>query len=177
MEHWVSIEDFEGLYEVSNLGNIRSLDRDILCKNGIVHHITGKVLDTSSYKENYKQASLYKDRKYYHRYVHRLVAEAFIPNPENLPQVNHKDEDKTNNCVSNLEWITPKDNCNYGTRNERQGLGHSKPIQQYDLEGNFIKEWESAAEVEKVLGFNHSNISKCCLRRYNVAYNYKWKFK
>ena len=69
------------------------------------------------------------------------------------------------------------DNCNYGTRNERQGLGHSKPIEQYDLEGNFIKEWESAAEVEKVLGFNHSNISKCCLGRYNVAYNYKWKFK
>ena len=84
---------------------------------------------------------------------------------------------KTNNCVSNLEWITPKDNCNYGTRNERQGLGHSKPIEQYDLEGNFIKEWESAAEVEKVLGFNHSNMSKCCLGRYNVAYNYKWKFK
>lgn len=146
-------------------------------KGEIVNTNTNKKLKGYIRKDGYVIISLSKGGKKYKCYLHRLVAETFIPNPDNLPQVNHKDEDKTNNCVSNLEWITPKDNCNYGTRNERQGLGHSKPIEQYDLEGNFIKEWNSAAQVERDLGFNHSNISQCCLGRYNVAYNYKWKFK
>lgn len=146
-------------------------------KGEIVNTNTNKELKGYIRKDGYVVATLSKGSKKYKCYIHRLVAETFIPNPNNLPQVNHIDEDKTNNCVSNLEWITPKDNCNYGTRNERQGLGHSKPIEQYDLEGNFIKEWDSAAQIERDLGFNHSNISKCCLGRYNVAYNYKWKFK
>lgn len=146
-------------------------------KGEIVNTNTNKKLKGYIRKDGYVIITLSKGGKKYKCYLHRLVAETFIPNPDNLSQVNHKDEDKTNNCVSNLEWITPKDNCNYGTRNERQGLGHSKPIEQYDLEGNFIKEWDSATQVERDLGFNHSNISKCCLGRYNVAYNYKWKFK
>ena len=143
----------------------------------IVNTNTNKELKGYIRKDGYVIISLSKGGKKYKCYLHRLVAETFIPNPDNLPQVNHKDEDKTNNCVSNLEWITPKDNCNYGTRNERQGLGHSKPIEQYDLEGNFIKEWDSAAQVERDLGFNHQNISKCCLGQQKTAYNYKWKFK
>lgn len=146
-------------------------------KGEIVNTNTNKELKGYIRKDGYVVATLSKGSKKYKCYIHRLVAETFIPNPNNLPQVNHIDEDKTNNCVSNLEWITSKDNCNYGTRNERQGLGHSKPIEQYDLEGKFIKEWDSAAQIERDLGFNHSNISKCCLGRYNVAYNYKWKFK
>lgn len=146
-------------------------------KGEIVNTNTNKELKPYIRKDGYVVATLSKGGKKYKCYLHRLVAETFIPNPNNLPQVNHIDEDKTNNCVSNLEWITSKDNCNYGTRNERQGLGHSKPIEQYDLEGKFIKEWDSAAQVERDLGFNHSNISKCCLGRYNIAYNYKWKFK
>ena len=146
-------------------------------KGEIVNTNTNKKLKGYIRKDGYVVVSLSKGGKKYKCYLHRLVAETFISNPDNLSQVNHKDEDKTNNCVSNLEWITPKDNCNYGTRNERQGLGHSKPIEQYDLEGNFIKEWDSATQVERDLGFNHSNISKCCLGRYNTAYNYKWKYK
>lgn len=146
-------------------------------KGDVINIKTNKQLKPYTRKDGYVVVSLSKGGKKYKCYLHRLVAETFIPNPDNLPQVNHIDEDKTNNCVSNLEWITPKDNCNHGTRNERQGLGHSKPIEQYDLEGNFIKEWDSATQVERDLGFNHSNISKCCLGRYNIAYNYKWKFK
>ena len=146
-------------------------------KGEIVNTNTNKELKGYIRKDGYVIISLSKGGKKYKCYLHRLVAETFIPNPDNLPQVNHKDEDKTNNCVSNLEWITPKDNCNYGTRNERQGLGHSKPIQQYDLEGNFIKEWDSAAQVERDLGFNHQNISKCCLGQQKTAYNYKWRYK
>ena len=146
-------------------------------KGEIVNTNTNKELKGYIRKDGYVIISLSKGGKKYKCYLHRLVAETFIPNPDNLPQVNHKDEDKTNNCVSNLEWITPKDNCNYGTRNERQGLGHSKPIEQYDLEGKFIKEWDSAAQVERDLGFNHQNISKCCLGQQKTAYNYKWRYK
>ena len=146
-------------------------------KGEIVNTNTNKKLKGYIRKDGYVIISLSKGGKKYKCYLHRLVAETFIPNPNNLPQVNHKDEDKSNNDVTNLEWITPKDNCNYGTRNERQGLGHSKPIEQYDLEGNFIKEWDSAAQVERDLGFNHQNISKCCLGQQKTAYNYKWKFK
>ena len=146
-------------------------------KGEIVNTNTNKKLKGYIRKDGYVIISLSKGGKKYKCYLHRLVAETFIPNPNNLPQVNHKDEDKSNNDVTNLEWITPKDNCNYGTRNKRQGLGHSKPIEQYDLEGNFIKEWDSAAQVERDLGFNHQNISKCCLGQQKTAYNYKWKFK
>ena len=146
-------------------------------KGEIVNTNTNKELKPYIRKDGYVIISLSKGGKKYKCYLHRLVAETFIPNPNNLPQVNHIDEDKTNNCVSNLEWITPKDNCNYGTRNERQGLGHSKPIEQYDLEGNFIKKWNSAAQVERDLGFNHQNISKCCLGQQKTAYNYKWRYK
>ena len=146
-------------------------------KGEIVNTNTNKELKGYIRKDGYVIISLSKGGKKYKCYLHRLVAETFIPNPDNLPQVNHKDEAKTNNCVSNLEWITPKDNCNYGTRNERQGLGHSKPIEQYDLDGNLIKEWDSAAQVERDLGFNHQNISKCCLGQQKTAYNYKWRYK
>ena len=146
-------------------------------KGEIVNTNTNKELKGYIRKDGYVIISLSKGGKKYKCYLHRLVAETFIPNPDNLPQVNHKDENKTDNCVSNLEWITPKDNCNYGTRNERQGLGHSKPIEQYDLDGNLIKEWDSAAQVERDLGFNHQNISKCCLGQQKTAYNYKWRYK
>ena len=146
-------------------------------KGEIVNTNTNKELKGYIRKDGYVIISLSKGGKKYKCYLHRLGAETFIPNPDNLPQVNHKDENKTNNCVSNLEWITPKDNCNYGTRNERQGLGHSKPIEQYDLDGNLIKEWDSAAQVERDLGFNHQNISKCCLGQQKTAYNYKWRYK
>ena len=145
-------------------------------KGEIVNINTNKELKGYIRKDGYVVVTLAKEGKKYKYYLHRLVAETFIPNPNKLPQVNRIDEDKTNNCVSNLEWITPKDNCNHGTRNERQGLGHSKPIGQYDLEGNFIKEWNSAAQIERDLGFNHSNISKCCLGRLKTSHNYKWAF-
>ena len=124
------IENYEGLYAITPEGEVWSYKR----KKFLVPYTCGdKYLIVALCK--------YGVRKQY--YVHRLVAEAYIPNPENLPQINHRDENKTNNCLQNLEWCDAKYNNNYGTRNDKI----KKPILQFDLDGNFIREWGCAADV------------------------------
>ena len=162
-EIYRDVVGYEGFYKVSNLGNIYSVKRN-------------KVLKPTLIDNGYLQVDLYKDTKHKKFGVHRLVAIAFIPNPDNLPQVNHKDEDKTNNCVYNLEWNTAQENINYGTHNFRSGIKRRKPINQYDLQGNFIKTWNSGTEIEKTLGFTHTNITKCCRDKIKTAYGYKWQY-
>ena len=114
--------------------------------------------------------------------VHRLVSLAFIPNPDNLPEVNHKDECKTNNNVSNLEWCSKSYNINYGTRNERCGeknlnrKDQSRPVKQFTKDGRFIAEYPSIAEVERQTGYINSYISSCCKGRRKSAYNYIWRY-
>ena len=119
-EIWKDIPNFEGLYQVSNLGNIKGLDRYVnsAIKNNNRVKRKGKLLKQYN-KRGYFQVSLSKNHKRYYFNVHRLVAIAFLPNPDNLPQVNHKDENPLNNILSNLEWCTAKYNCNYGTRNSK----------------------------------------------------------
>ena len=120
IEKWRDIPEYEGIYQVSNLGNVKVLDRVV---NSAIKHSDkvkriGKTLKQYN-KNGYMQVTLTINtkRKYYN--VHRLVAQAFIDNPQNLPQVNHKDENKLNNNVNNLEWCTAKYNCNYGSRNSK----------------------------------------------------------
>jgi hypothetical protein len=104
--------------------------------------------------------------------VHRLVASAFIENPNNYPIINHRDEDKTNNASSNLEWCDYKYNNNYGTRNQRAATSLSKQV--FCVETNKI--YPSTIEVERQLGFAHTNISKCCNGRYKQAYSFHWRY-
>lgn len=124
MEIWKDIEGYEGLYQVSNLGRVRSLDRYTKGKNNSKIFKKGKLLKISQNQHGYNIVQLWNKQKCFQTGVHRLVAQAFIPNPNNLPQVNHKDENKINNCVDNLEWCSAEYNTNYGTcikrRSEKQ---------------------------------------------------------
>lgn len=108
-------------------------------------------------------------------FVHRFVAECFLSNPQNLPCINHKDETRNNNCVENLEWCDRCYNNNYGTARQRAAESKSKKVYQY-TKGKFVKEWSSATEIERVLGFDQGNISKCCNGRQKTAYDYIWSY-
>lgn len=161
-EIWRDIEGYEGLYQISNKGHVKSL------YNG-----SERILKPRDNGRGYLRVHLTKENTSKHIRVHRLVARAFIPNPDNLPEVNHKDENKKNNCVENLEWMRHIDNCNYGNRNEKI----SRKILQYSKSGEFIREWQSAAEVERELNINHSNIAACCKCKRNFAGDYRWRYK
>lgn len=151
-------EPYEGLYKVSNWGRILSLNYKNTGK--------AKLRKPVEKKDGYFQVGLSKNGEYKLCYVHRLVAETFIPNPENKPQVNHIDENKKNNRVDNLEWKCPKENSNHGTRNERISKAmtngkQSKPVLQLTLTGDFIREWPSVAECSRN-GFNKGHVAACC---------------
>jgi len=176
-EIWKDIKNFEGLYQVSNLGRVRSLNKFVRHSNHFMK-LKGSILKLQTdCQTHYKKIRLCKEGKYTHYAIHRLVAQTFIPNPDNLPQVNHKDENKSNNCVDNLEWCDSNYNNNYGTKNRRVALKLSKPILQYDLNGNFIKEWISAMEIQRQLGYANTNINACCNKRIKRVYGYIWRFK
>lgn len=181
-ELWRPIFGFEGLYEISNWGQVKSLGNDKYRKE--------KILKPRKTRYGYLQVNLSKDGKHYTMRVHRLVAEAFLPNDDLFKtQINHKNENKELNFVwindngsvdeskSNLEWCDYTYNNNYGTRNERAAKTNSKVVLQYSLDGVFIKEWQSTKEVQRQLGFCH--ISECCNGhpKYSHAYGYIWRYK
>lgn len=119
-EIWKDVKGFEGYYEVSNLGRVRSVDRVIFDNvRKCDRLLKGRILKKRYHTGGYNVVAFCKEHIIVNKFVHRLVAEAFIPNLDNLPLVNHKDEDKTNNCVDNLEWCDAKYNNDYGTRKER----------------------------------------------------------
>ena len=163
-EIWKDKKDYEGLYQVSNCGRVKSIKfgKEIIMKQ----HIRGR----------YYYVGLSKNGIVKKYSVHRLVAEAFIDNPDNLPQVNHKDENKLNNVVTNLEWCDAKYNTNYGTARQRMTEKQSKPVLQYDLEGNFIKEWKSTMECGRN-GFNQSSVAACCRGKRKTAKGFIWEYK
>ena len=172
-EEWKDIRDYEGLYQISNKGNVKSLGNNKTKKE--------KILKSSVNKRGYLDVKLCKNGKHKNFRINRLVAEAFISNPNNLPQVNHKNEIKDDNRVENLEWCTVKYNINFGTRTERVAEKQingkcSKPVLQIDKTTNkLIAEYPSLREVERQLGISH--ISECCLGKRNTAGGYKWQYK
>ena len=186
-EIWKDVKGYEGMYQVSNKGNVKSLDRVVISKNGVSKNLKGKMLAHKKHKGGYLQVVLCQD---INRYIHRLVAETFIPNIENLHEINHKDENKKNNNVENLEWCTRKYNVNYGTGTQRmvEKMNYSettkamikanrKPVLQFDKNDNFIKRWDSINDAERYINNNLTgNISKCLNGEIKYAFGYKWKY-
>lgn len=196
-EEWKDITGYEGLYQVSNLGRIKSLDRYIKGRNNCDRLIKGQIINTYSISNSgYKQIRLSLKHKKTSYYIHRLVAQAFLPNPENLPEVDHINTFKDDNSIWNLQWVPhikqfknpiTKKNMSKSHSGERGasygkfGKDHhsSKPVLQYDLDGNFIKEWECTMQVQRELGIRFGDISACCrhYRYHKTAGGYKWEFK
>lgn len=194
-EEWRSIRGFEGLYEVSDQGMVRSLDRYVNAKSGSFTKIKGVTMKPQKNHKGYMAVVLHKDGKPFTKFVHRLVAEAFIENKENLPQVNHKDTNKTNNAVVNLEWISNYDNMKHAiehgcyknaftTKTKEAVLGNLKiaiekrktPVIQMTLKGEVIRIYESVKEAEKNTGFSSSKICAVCRGRRKTTGGYMWKY-
>ena len=125
-EIWKDVVGYEGYYQVSSLGRIRSVDREIIDKNGVKKSIHGKIMRHTFHPDGYPAISLCRNGVYRRLKIHRLVALAFIPNPNNLPEVSHLDETRTNNCVDNLVWSSHKDNLNMPLYKERSARATSK---------------------------------------------------
>ena len=162
-ETYKDIQGYEGEYKISNLGNVYSL-------------ITNKILKPRLTLDGYYQVDLCKNGIKKHLYIHRLVAQSFLDNPKNYKIVNHKDENSMNNIASNLEWCDSTYNNNYGNCKRKISEANSIKINQYDMNGNFIKQWLGINNIERCLKINKSNICMCCKDKRNNAGGYKWKY-
>lgn len=194
-EIWKDIKDYEGLYQVSNLGRIKSLGR-YMKNHSKKQWIEEKILTPQLNQGGYMVVGLCKNGKRKVHRIHRIIAEAFIPNSENKPYINHINGIKTDNTITNLEWCTNSENVQHGwdtglhvvTDKLRQvGYKHSKlyfnpkkqrkKVIQYDLNNNFIKEWNSITEVNKELKINNTSIGQCCMGKRKTAGDFIWKYK
>ena len=167
-EIWKDIEEYEGLYQVSNLGRVKRVN-------------TNRILSSDINSQGYLRVKLSKNSTKSNKRIHRLVAQAFIPNPENKPQVNHIDEDKINKLVSNLNWMTAKENNNHGTRNARMGESISKsnsiPIIATNLTTDESTEFCSGKDCARQFGLDQGNITKVLKGRLKQTGGYTFKYK
>lgn len=170
-EIWKTIDDYPD-YMISSMGRVKSLKngKEIILKMGkLSKGYYGCNLSNNGNQKTYR--------------IHRLVAQAFIPNPENKPHIDHINTDKTDNRVENLRWVTNKENCNNSLTLEnrskcRLGIKHpnSKPIIQFTKNGKLIRKWDCSMDIERELGINHSLIPRCCKGKLQTTGGYKWKY-
>lgn len=171
IEIWKDIKGYEGRYQISNLGRVKSLCR---LEEKIMHPVTTK--------KGYLQVRLSSGQCTKGLKVHRLVALNFIPNPNDKPEVNHLDGNKKNNLVTNLEWCTPKENMGHASQNNllRDVSGNKNPnckrINQYTTDGKFIKTWCSIFDITKELGAERHGICKCCTNKIKTYRGYIWEY-
>lgn len=173
-EIWKDIKGYEGLYQVSNFGRVKSIPR-----NGTI--LKERILQPKISKQGYYEVNLNNKYKRKMMKVHRLVAEAFIFNYNNLPFVNHKDFNTLNNNVKNLEWVTPKENTLYSKKLGRYNNSYKlkmKRVNQYNKQGELIKTWNSITEASKMLNIDKGHISACCKHKknYNTSGGYRWEY-
>ena len=183
-EIWKDIPCYEGLYKVSNKGNVKTLERNVRGRNGSICTRKEKILKPKKRSDGYLEVNLWIEGKYKTMKIHRLVCEAFLPNPYNLPEVNHINEDKEDNRLENLEYCDRKYNCNFGTRNERARISiskakkgvfntkHSKAVK--CLETGKI--YPSLSEVHRQFGFSAGHICNCCNGKRNTCCGFHWQY-
>jgi len=185
-ERWKWYQGYEGIYQVSTWGQVRSVDRWVTYPDGRRHFRKGRILKPARTKDGYLRVGLSRDGKLRNFLVHRMVAETFIPNPEKKPQVNHRDENKENNSVEveveNLEWVSAKENVNWGSRNKRAADSRlngslSKPVQAINPStGEVILEFPSIKEAGRK-GFKRAHINACCRGERRRHRGFEWRFK
>jgi len=165
-EIWKDIKDYEGIYQVSNLGNIKSF-----------YKAKENIKKPTLSNKGYLRVALSKNKKSKKFAIHRLVAKTFLPNPNNYLDVNHKDGNKLNNCVDNLEWCSRSYNISHAWRNKLT-KGGSKKLLQYDLNNNLIGEFISASEASRILHINVGDISSCCnhSHKHKTAGGFIWRY-
>lgn len=186
-EEWSNVVGWEGLYQVSNLGRVKSLSKRIVYKDGRVYIHPSRIMKNQKISTGYRSVMFYgaSGKKQY--YVHRLVAETFIPNPNNLGDVNHKDGCKTNNILSNLEWCSRSDNIKHAYKNGLSWVHmdeaikeRSRPVIQYAPSGKIIAEYASASKAARANGCNQGQISRYCRgenKKYRAYKGYIWRYK
>lgn len=162
-ENWKDIEGYEGLYAVSNLGNVKNTMKN-------------QVLKLETVRRGYKAVYLQKNGHRKHCYVHILVANAFVPNPENCPLVNHKDENPANNSAENLEWCTYQYNNTYKDTHLKKALKQGYKVFQYDNTGNLVNTYNSTGEAARALKKSKGNIASCCGNKKFTAYGFAWSY-
>lgn len=182
-EIWKDIVHYEGLYQASNLGNIRSVDRVVVSNNGKSQFRKGMTLKQRKNHKGYKVVRLSKEGNANNKFVHVLVLESFCKRPYGLTQINHKDENKSNNRLENLEYCDNVYNQNYGSCSSNKSkstindIRKSKKVVQFTKDGTLIKEFPSLHEIERTLGFQHGHVRDACNGKLHTAYGYKWKWK
>lgn len=182
VEEWRPVVGYEGLYEVSNFGNVRSLDRLVKSKGESKRLAPSKVLKQHTDKDGYRRVGLHYEDKQITVGVHRLVAQAFIDNLENLPAIDHIDGVRDNNFVGNLRWCSIMQNNSTELAKQRKSLAaykridNKKKIIQHSISGDVIKVFNSSMEIQRELGYKRAAISRCCKGKQKTSYGYKWSF-
>lgn len=182
MEEWRDIADYNGFYQVSNFGNVRNIAVYSYKYGRVIIRKRPRLLKPETTYDGYKRVvlSLYGKKKKYS--VHRLVASAFINNPNKLQEVNHKDENTMNNRVENLEWCSRKYNSNYGTLPKRiserskNHPSYSKEVLQFSIDGDLLNKYPSINEASRMTGAPSEVIGRCCKKKARTSGGYKWVY-
>jgi len=195
-EKWVDIINYEGLYQISSFGRIKSMNRIVNTKDGHKKHLKSTVLKQYIRDSGYLKAAISKDCRLKTFDIHRLVGIYFVPNPEKKPEVNHKKGVKTDNRAVRLEWSTSSENAKHkfdiglqkGYWSGKKGKNHhaSKEVIQYDMSMNFIKKWDCVPDICRSTGFSNSTIYACCEEKERLingviykrksAFGFIWKY-
>ncbi|BAM20907.1 HNH endonuclease [Enterococcus phage BC611] len=174
-EEWLDIKGYEGLYQISNLGRVKSLSKRVVYSNGSIREVPEKILTPSESTQGYLKVNFFKDKKPKTKYIHKLVYVTFVSEVKEGNQLNHINECKFDNTLANLEEVTAKENINHGTRTMRQAWFNSKPVKAVSVEDGSVKLFPSASQASRE-GFSRRHISNVCKGKEKTHLGYVWEY-